>query len=253
MLLNFKYSIALAAVLFCVGACVEAFALDRGSFGAFHRSLNNKRHGYSVVPDPTGSAPAKQVERFEVRPGDCWRDKVWDDCKRDRERSELTESKKNTHPGGEYWYGWSIYLPSDWTNVWPTKVALGQFHQLKAHVVWMFQNDRGGLFLDQQVSGRTDRKYPLLEAEEMAGRWNRIEVHARWSHDADGFLRVYVNGERKVDYSGQTMTAKSLYFKYGLYRSFMSRYRNKHDVRNVPAQTAYYANIRRANTREGLR
>jgi hypothetical protein len=29
-------------------------------------------------------------------------------------------------------------LPKDFINVHPTKVALGQFHQEKGHVVWMY-------------------------------------------------------------------------------------------------------------------
>ena len=35
-------------------------SIDRGSFGFFDRSLNNKSHGYQVVDDPTGTAPNRQ-------------------------------------------------------------------------------------------------------------------------------------------------------------------------------------------------
>lgn len=70
-------------VAFCllcwVGLAQSVAALDRGTFGPFVLSLNDTRHGYQVVRDPTGAAPSKQVERFEVRPGDCNRNGGWDD------------------------------------------------------------------------------------------------------------------------------------------------------------------------------
>jgi hypothetical protein len=118
--------------------------IDRGSFGFFDRSLNNKSYGYQVVDDPTGTAPTAKVERFEVRRGDCGFDSGWSDCKNDRERSELSQQKPRENPGSSYWYGWSIYFPSDYVTVAPTKVALGQFHQTGAHPVWMFQELTGG-------------------------------------------------------------------------------------------------------------
>jgi hypothetical protein len=225
---------------------------DRGTFGPFARSLNNTDWGYSVIPDPTGSAPVPMVERFEVRPGDCNGDTGWDDCTNDRERSELSERGGRNPRGFEAWYGWSFYLPEDYPNVFPTKTALGQFHQQGSHPVWMFQNSSGGLSLDDQVTGGTRRYHKLISQDDLLGRWHRIEVHARWTREDDGFFDVWVNGEQKVDYRGQTMDADLVYFKYGVYRSFMSRYRNRYNVKDVPGQTALYANVRRASTRAGL-
>ena len=54
-------------------------------------------------------------------------DEGWNDCEKDRERSELS-SKNNNYPGNEYWYGWFIYFPEDYPNIYPTKTALGQLH-----------------------------------------------------------------------------------------------------------------------------
>ncbi len=48
------------------------------------------------------------------------------------------------------------------------------------------------------------------------------------------------------------MTARTVYFKYGLYRAFVSRYLKAEGAKRAPAQTAYFANVRRAATREGL-
>lgn len=226
-------------------------ALDRGDFGPFMRSLNKTTYGYEIIDDFTHSAPNKKIEKFEVRPGDCSWNKDWNDCKEDRERSELSEQHKNTPAGSDYWYGWSIYFPKDYPNVFPTKVALGQFHQANSHPIWMFQNCRGGYHLDDHVSG-LKRQYTLVDESNLRGQWHKIEVHARWKKDDSGVFQVWVNGVQKVNYHGPTMDAKDVYFKYGVYRSFLSRYKTAHKVKDVPEQIVYYANVKRGRTREGI-
>ncbi len=225
---------------------------NNNDFGLFKRSLNNKTYGYKVISDPTGSAPTDKIEAFEVRPGDCSSNKNWNDCNKDRERSELSEWYKKTAPGSEYWYGWSLYIPENYINVYPTKVALGQFHQKNSHVVWMFQNSNGGYHLDNQVGGHTAEYDILIPERDLRGRWHKIEVHVRWSTDRSGFMRVWVNDKQKVDYKGQTMDASRVYFKYGIYRSFLSRYKNAKNTNEVPAQKVYYSNVKRGKSRKEI-
>ena len=227
-------------------------SMDKGSFGRFERSLNTTDYGYQVIADPTGNALLPLVERFEVRPGDCGVNGAWSDCEKDRERSELRAMTRHARPGDEFWYGWSLFVDKDWKNVFPTKTALGQFHQYRAHTVWMFQNHNGGLHLDRQVTGRSQTYVPLIPAEEFRGRWHKIVVHARWSKGADGFFRVWVNGKERASFDGPTMRTDQVYFRYGVYRTFMSRYRRKTGEKHVPAQTALFAGVRRAATRESL-
>ncbi|MRI33106.1 hypothetical protein EOPP23_08935 [Endozoicomonas sp. OPT23] len=227
-------------------------ANDRGNFGPFKRSLNITSYGYSVIEDSTKTAPSQMIEVFDVRPGDCSSNSGWNDCEKDRERSELTEVDKDNYPGNEYWYGWSIYFPESYPNVYPTKVALGQFHQYQSHPAWMFQNSSGGYHLDNHIPSNTKKDYLLIDESELRGKWHRIEVHVRWTKDDKGFFSVWVNGEKKVDYHGATMTAQRVYFKYGVYRSFMSRYKNANNANFVPAQTAYFSNVKRSDDRKGL-
>ena len=226
--------------------------IDRGNFGPFQRSLNTRSHGYTVVADPTRVAPTKMVEVFEVQSGDCASEGGWNDCQNDRERSEMSEQNKTNYPGEEYWYGWSIYFPNDYRNVYPTQVTLGQFHQDKSHPVWMFQNGPGGYHLDDMVDGYVRKSYQLMEDSELRGRWHKIEIQVRWSKGEDGFFRVWANGKHKVDYRGRTLVSERVYFKYGLYRTFISRYKTRHNTATVPAQKVYFSNVRRAKSREAL-
>ena len=105
----------------------------------------------------------------------------------------------------------------------------------------MFQNSGGGLFLDNQVSGKSERPFKLIERKDFKGRWHQIEMHVRWSREEDGFLNLWVNGELKAEYTGATMASGDIYFKYGVYRSFLSRYKAWAKVNTVPTQTALFA------------
>jgi hypothetical protein len=233
-------------------------AVNRGIFGKAKRSLNKAPHGYTVISDPTTNAPTKLVEVFEVRPGDCYGNpgvNGWNDCEHDRERSELFEnnSKPNRH-GSEYWYGWSIYFPENYINIYPTKTALGQFHQIDADPIWMFDNASrsGGYKVVGTVGNLLKTKQTLISEEDLRGQWHKIEVHAKWSQSDTGVFQVWVNGDLKLDYKGKTMTAKEVYFKYGVYRSYMVNYKAENKVSEVPAQTVYYSNVKKGHTRENL-
>ena len=96
MLLGRPIRLLAAAFLFlgavALGGCQS---LNKGSFGAFKRSLNTKAHGYQIVADPTGTGPTTFVERFEVQPGDCSASHGWSDCTNDRECSELSGDREN--------------------------------------------------------------------------------------------------------------------------------------------------------------
>lgn len=242
----------LLSILFVVQASIACSTVDRGSFGPFERSLNTKHYGYDVAEDPTDAAPVGVVEIFRVKSGDCESSHGWSDCKNGRERSELKETNKNNYSGDEYWYGWSIYFPLEYKNVYPTKTALGQFHQDKSHPVWMFQNSSGGYHLDDQVQGSTNRYYKLIDESELRGKWHKIEANVRWARNDNGFFKVWINGKNMVDYKGQTMTAHAVYFKYGVYRTFISRYKNANNAETVPTQEVYFANVKRGDRREHL-
>ena len=208
-----------------------------------------KDYGYRVVSKADGHPvrAGEQSIRFEVRAGDCSWSSGWNDCENDRERHELLST--DAWSGGEEWYHWSIYLPADWPIIYPVKTALGQFHQKGDHPVWMFQNGRGGYQVDNQTTGETTKLTPILLDMDMRGRWSDILIHARWTDKEDGFFRVYVNGETKPRHSWSGPTRKpnrKVYFKFGVYRSFMSRRDGPE-----PTQIAYFDEVNRAPTCAG--
>ncbi len=239
----------------CVSAEQEA-SLKTGykrvdtSFFGFRRSLNLTPHGYQVVEAPHPIRDGETAERFEVRPGDCGEDAGWSDCATDRERSELYESGIISYAGREYWYGWSLYVPEDFPNVYRTKVTLGQFKQKEVGApLVMFENHTGGYWLDMnQTIGEVSGYKKLIDKDDFRGKWHDIVVHAKWCTGTDGFVKVWVNGELKAEVNGRnTYYNKPIYFKYGVYRSYVSRYGAR-----VPTQIAYFDEVRKGLAREDV-
>ena len=115
----------------------------------------------------------------------------------------------------------------------------------------MFHNPLGHYFLDNHIGG-SQYYAKLLDETELLGKWNKIEINAKWSDESDGFFKVWVNGKLKSDFVGQTASAPSLYFKYGLYRSFVSRYRKANNGKQPPAQVVYYTNVKRGGTLKSI-
>jgi hypothetical protein len=238
-------------VCFGLSLAVSCFAKDavtRGDFGDFGISLSQKPEAYQIIKDPTGEAPTATVEKFTVHSGDCGVSAEWSDCKNDRERVELGEKGRTNRDGETYWYGWSIYFPKDYPLIFPVKVALGQFHQEQGSPLWMFQQLEEGYLLEA-VFLDADKKFLLISDKDLRGVWHKIEIQVLWSQKAKGFFRVWVDGIQKVNYKGPTKQKTQLYFKYGLYRSFLSRYGKPGAV---PAQEVYFSNVKRARTRAKL-
>ncbi len=110
----------------------------------------------------------------------------------------------------------------------------------------MFQNAAGGYHVDNQTVGYTLHQRQILTDEDMRDRWSDILVHARWSHKTDGFFRVYVNGNVDPSYvwSGKTKNkGNRVYFKFGIYRSYMSRRPG-----DEPTQVVYYDSVAKAKS-----
>ena len=89
---------------------------DVGSGNTYSKSLGSgfKKYGYTIVNKKDGH-PVRSGDKsikFEVRLGDCGKDKPpgkWNDCKNDRQRHELSGERFK----GKVWYAYSIFLPKE--------------------------------------------------------------------------------------------------------------------------------------------
>ena len=219
----------------------------------YHKSLTGKyyqEYGMQVVDKKDGH-PVRAGEksiRFEVRPGDCGKDADggWNDCKKDRERHELSGKPMSN---GTWWYAWSIYIPKDHIFISPSTLIIGQFHQWNNHVIWMFKNgmSREGYYVENQIKEDVFKKQILLEKNDMHGNWNDILVNMNWTHKDDGFFKIWVNDKLSYHYKGPTKTKNDKpYFKFGIYRSHLSKWIKKNKKSEVPAQVVYFDEVRTA-------
>ena len=111
-------AIILVSIFYCNTGFSAKLPNDVVSGSKFKKSLTGnyyKDYGMQVVDKKDGH-PVRAGEksiRFEVRAGDCGKDKDggWNDCKKDRERHELSARYRVNK--GERWYAWSIYLPEN--------------------------------------------------------------------------------------------------------------------------------------------
>ena len=238
----------LCLILLLLSGCQT---LDRGSFGLFERLKNNTAHGYNIIdtkqkgfnPRP----PVDLVERFEVRNGECSRHGKTNDCVRNTERSEIEEVTRNIYGNGtEQWFKWSIYFPKDYKTIFPSQTILGQFAHYRTHTpaFWFVENNNDYILTGKFIYFNKT----LIEKQNLRGKWHDIKINVYWSSNEDiGFMKVWVNNILKINYRGPTILKnKNIFFKYGIYRSNIHRYKGpKSQI--LPTQTVFYSDVKRSN------
>ncbi|MCX8038580.1 MAG: heparin lyase I family protein, partial [Candidatus Sumerlaeia bacterium] len=153
------------------------------------------------------------------------------------ERSELAMMK--TEIGGTYWYGWAMYLPDtfEFRGSATIVMQLATYPTLrtrrfpcKANGPFLHINSKGALVFHHQHKGDTrdavcDEFILADDVSALRDRWLDFVMHAKWTGDPDGFLRVWmkIGNEpyvQKIDYKGRTWwndEDKGPYFKMGAY------------------------------------
>lgn len=221
-------------------------------YTGFQRSLNDKPWGFIQIDNTKGPVDKGRIsERFEVRQGDCGSQPGWSDCAMDRERSEMSELKPYTQLKQPTWYAWSVWFDASWPDISPVTTTIGQFHQRDQSVPAVLFIQRDGRYFLRLESAKdlypTNNVRTLLTEQDLRGRWHRIIVFAIWSTDSDGVLQVWINGVQRLDLRGpNTVNNTPIYFKYGIYRSFVSRNNTR------PPQILYIDEVRKGPTRNSV-
>ena len=184
-------------------------------------------YGFNRV---TGFARRGEIsQRFEIRHGDCGRSSGWDDCNADRARIERKERPKNafSKPGQGIWYGYSMYIPSDFVSLGRGNTTLSQA-KVEGDLMPLWQmtfNDRPYLLYSD---GRT---CSLGSLSRWRGKWNDITVYAHYGEGGQQvYFQLFRNGallcERKTPLMHRSLWGKrhKIGMKYGIYNSFVSRY-----------------------------
>ena len=234
-------------------------------------SFTQSEHNFSYISDESFARRGKHYQKFELRDGDCFQDGTkWDDCKNNRERVEFASEPK-LKPIGIQCFAYSIKLNKDFIDVNPTNTDLGQVHQiggptgtaggLASFPPLIQLGAKNGRFyfgwheLTGSATNVVDSKrlYFLSSLDDMKEKWTDISFCLNFK---DKRMDVWINGLKKHEIlkSPINFIPKEIYFKYGIYRSFISRFKDRQKIRKkeekMPTQIVFYDEIRRGNSIE---
>lgn len=179
----------------------------------------------------------------------------------DSERDELLEARRFvSRENTGYEFSFSMFFPKDFPIV-PTRLVIAQWKQycpglLETAVATC--SDTSPVLALRYISGELritqdiDKRFVVLYREkgEFRGRWLDFRVQARFTPNANGRVKVWLDGNQLVDYTGVTADQENaatgyaspsvFYFKMGLYRNMMAE-----------PMTVYIDEYRKRQLREG--
>jgi hypothetical protein len=129
----------------------------------------------------------------------------------DSERDELTEARALTsRENTPYEFSWSMFLPTDFPIV-PVRLVVAQWKQACFHSTDPCSNDSpvlavryvGGVL---RITQDLNRQFIVLyqEKRDLRGSWLDLRFQARFTPQATGFVRAWLDGKQVVDYKGIT-------------------------------------------------
>ena len=196
----------------------------------------------------TSPALGKKAWKITLLPRDCGKDKDGDysDCKNngkdavvghgggDRARSEYSSS--GPRYTGEKWISVSIFIPEDFKTVEPVSTSLFQIYEWgntnqQRHPRMMLRVKRGNLEPRYFAVNGMDSQgliYKHLKIDDMRNKWTTIIFHTKMSKDPKkGFIKMYVNDILYNDYKGKTGYGGKYFNKFGIYHSWISRWKDE--------------------------
>ena len=223
--------------------------------------MDHNDYNFQYIKDETKARAGKYFQRFELRDGDCFGDDNWNDCENNRERVEFS-AEPQQRPVKKQCYGYSLMLSKEFIDTHPTNTSLGQIHQKGgptgtaeglASFPPLIQIDAflGGLHLNWHVlSGSKtnviDRgyHYELKRLRNMKEVWTDISFCLDFENKR---MDVWIDGVQKVKIlkSPINFVPEEIYFKHGIYRSFISKYKERKKKNKMPTQVVFYDEIRR--------
>lgn len=152
----------------------------------------------------------------------------------DQKRSEMTSLRSAAY--GEFKYGWSIYLPKEFDgNSWFSIIT--QWHSWGSGKDYeinppgpptclVISKDKWDLLLRYQDGGTdkaTKKNFDLGAIEPDRGKWTDFAMEVNWQSpkSGGGYLRLWKNGQKVVDYEGPTWfedKTSGPFFKMGVYK-----------------------------------
>jgi len=174
-------------------------------------SVQNDNRPWSLT------APETDVLRFELRSGD-----VWYQDPENKERTEIAgETYLATGKPGKISYDFMIEPGAANTSEW---LMIGQLHAIdnfsSPGLAIELIGERLAVHLRYKLPGQDFVDWFAYVGEEdiTRGEYHHIEISGDRHIDERGLVRVWLDGEQIVDYSGPIGYGYGSYWKQGIYR-----------------------------------
>ena len=200
--------------------------LETGNFKQFD-DREAAEHELQVVESPVRAG--KYAARIEVTHDEY-------NVGGGRFRAEVTQNGAGgANQEQERWFGFSIYLPNDWTTIeFPGEDILFQIHErpdkgedwrspplalrvAKEKMEWTIRWDSKPLSHRNKAEGTaTVYSGPLVK-----GQWIDWVLHVRWSYRKDGLVEVWRDGNKVAAHEGPNCynDQREMYLKIGNYHT----------------------------------
>ena len=231
---------------------------------------------YSTTPEPVRRGAVS--ERYELREGDCG----GSDCGNFRARAEITQIKERVTArlNRDIWLGWSFFNDNIRSVSRETSLGtvVGQwkldgeqpaiFRLIQTPLGegdWTTCNpavcNRGGLSTDDVVvqldemrqaarwgaAQNTGNICRLWGMQAQMGRWVDIVVNTNFGTDGYGYLRIWINGEMRCNYTGQLVSAERARtlalgptHRRGIFNSYTQRWTQFQGAAPKPTLVVHY-------------
>jgi hypothetical protein len=175
------------------------------------------------------------LERFELRSGDDhWNGVGGSDDRNHRERCEARVNEYDP-VGASAVYRYGLLIPSNYQHMSPQQ-TLGQWHNGKFDSCFVrLENGKLGF----AVNVHKPSIFKIFPIAYTPDRILDLRFEFDWNPGTQGRARVFADGKLIVDYKGILLErrVKQLYFKYGIYRSKMDRWKGPGPA---PTLVVYY-------------
>ena len=258
ILKNIRNSFFLLAILLLGFSNLEAKnSKDVSNTEVKKKTISHKKK-YSLklvnIKDGHPVRSGKKSYRFEVRYGDCGGDSKHNDCKKDRQRTEL-QFKKYQKGKKDYWYSASIYLPEDYQSVAPVRTTFAQLYERGWKPILMF-TDRENKWLEigRMWSGEYVEMKKGIKINDMKGKWTDILINARFSREEDGYLKVWINNKLIMNAENikniTPYTKAGVELNFGIYQTFVTGWKREHGDKPYPNMVVYFDEVNLGTTKE---
>ena len=225
-----KYKFYFIATLFFItSSCISCQDKIFAEYDFESRSLRDLKtfklhYDYSGSITDSLSRNGKYSMRFELRKGD---EIGWDQDS----RAELKDDF-NAPLNKEIWYGISLFIPEDFPELEKDCIVI-QWHgdhdegETARSPVLAVRIENRELFITSRTSEQkiqTNNRGPSTTHFTLndfpRNEWLDFVVEVIWSHNNNGSLKTWLNGDQIINYNGPIGYNDDLgpYFKFGLYK-----------------------------------